>query len=92
MEILSSNAEKLIEKSAEKNNLKYEIEWVEEFPATINNNECVNTIRKAAEENKFDLHEVETPFRWSEDFGQFTSRYPGALFRNWIRKGLFSTS
>lgn len=80
MDIMSSNAEKLIKEKAEEHKLKYEIEWVEEFPATINDKKCVEILRKAIEDNNFKMEEVEHPFRWSEDFGQFTSRYPGALF------------
>lgn len=80
MDIMSSNAEKLIKEKAEQHKLQYEIEWVEEFPATINNSKCVEVLRNAVKENNFQMEKVEHPFRWSEDFGQFTSRYPGALF------------
>jgi metal-dependent amidase/aminoacylase/carboxypeptidase family protein len=27
-----------------------------------------------------DIYEAEEPFAWSEDFGQFTDRFPGAFF------------
>ncbi len=80
MDLMTTEAEELISSIAKKHNLKNEIEWVEEFPATINNKDCVDIVRKSAEENGFSIHEVEDPFRWSEDFGQFTSRFPGALF------------
>lgn len=80
MEILTANTEKLIDQIASQHNLKYEIEWVEEFPATVNYEKCVKLIEQAAKENQFTITEVEHPFRWSEDFGHFTTYFEGALF------------
>jgi len=80
MKILSENSKKLVKEIAVKHNLKYELEWVEEFSATINNSECIDIIIEAAKGNNFQINEIESPFRWSEDFGQFTSMFNGALF------------
>ncbi len=80
MEILSSNAEKLIESISKKYSLKHEIEWVEEFPATENDDSCVELIKESAKDNNFSLIKADNPFRWSEDFGHFTEEFKGALF------------
>lgn len=80
MEILTNLAKELIEKVATKHKLKYEIEWVEEFPSTFNNVDCVELIKNSANDNDFSITQIENPFRWSEDFGHFTQKFEGALF------------
>lgn len=80
MAILSENSKQLVKEIAVKHNLEFELEWVEEFSATINDIECVDIITEAAKENNFQINEIDSPFRWSEDFGQFTSRFKGSLF------------
>lgn len=52
----------------------------EPFIATVNDSTAVKAIRKVANRHRFPIVELEEPFRWSEDFGQFTTRFPGALF------------
>ncbi len=65
---------------AAKYKLVFTIDYVEEFPATVNDDSAVNIIRKAAEKNKLETQEAVQPFKWSEDFGYFTNKYKGALF------------
>ena len=80
MDILSGRALETVEQSAKKHNLQFETEWVEEFPATVNDSLSVNLIKEAAEENNLKYGYIDKPFRWSEDFGHFTGQYKGALF------------
>ncbi|MCB9016756.1 MAG: amidohydrolase [Lentimicrobiaceae bacterium] len=80
MRSMTNYAEKLASKIAAKHQLKHEIEWVEKFPATKNYKSCVRLIRQCAGELQLHLHEIEHPFRWSEDFGHFTQNFRGALF------------
>lgn len=80
MKRLTDKAIELAEKTADHYQLHEKIEWREEFPATVNDPECVEIIRQVAEKNKLKIEEPDTPFRWSEDFGHFTSRYKGAMF------------
>ncbi|MFP4469276.1 MAG: amidohydrolase [Bacteroidales bacterium] len=80
MDLLTDKAVKIAEKIADKYNLHEKIEWTEEFPATINNPECTGLIREVAKENDLKIEEIQTPFRWSEDFGHFTMKAPGAYF------------
>ncbi len=60
--------------------IKYTISYTEEFPATINNAECVGIIKEAALANDIPLKTLTSSFRWSEDFGHFTQSYKAALF------------
>lgn len=80
MEILSNEALIIIKQTAEKYKLKYTTEWVEEFPATVNDPFCVKLLEEIAGEKNIDIHYKDEPFRWSEDFGHFTKYYKGALF------------
>jgi amidohydrolase len=77
---LKKRAEILIKTLAEEYNLKIQISYTEEFPATTNNKEVTDAIRFAAEKLGEEIIESEEPFRWSEDFGHFSSRYPSAMF------------
>jgi len=77
---IKKQAAKIIRSVALKHRLTYEIEWVEEFPATINDSICVNMIRSGADENHLSINEISEPFRWSEDFGHFTQKFKGAMF------------
>ncbi|MBF8962405.1 amidohydrolase [Pontibacter sp. FD36] len=60
--------------------LRYDLEWVEEFPATRNSTEAVELIEQAARYLNMEVTQAAQPVRWSEDFGHFTNRYCGALF------------
>jgi amidohydrolase len=80
MERLSGKCLDMAEGIARAHGLAYEIEWDEEFPATVNNADCAGLIKKCASHLNLDIYEPEKPFPWSEDFGNFTSFYPGALF------------
>lgn len=60
--------------------LKHNIEYVEGFPATINNESSIDLIKNAAIELELNYQFLENPFRWSEDFGHFTKISNAALF------------
>ncbi len=80
MDLLIREAEKLVTAVASDHQLKSEIVYTEEFPAIVNDAECNDSLRKAAEENGCPVYTVSEPFRWSEDFGHFTGKFKGALF------------
>lgn len=63
---------------AAEHKLAYSIESEDIFAATVNYDEAVAIITKALHDEP--VHIRSHPFRWSEDFGQFTSRHCGALF------------
>lgn len=60
--------------------LNTEVKWTEEFPSTSNNQEVVGIIEGAAGALGLQIEHPDHPFPWSEDFGHFTAKYPGALF------------
>lgn len=60
--------------------LRYETEWFDYFPATMNNDFCNEVLLQAAAENGLTIMQQPTPFKFGEDFGWFTGRYPGAMF------------
>lgn len=60
--------------------LEVSLDWVESFPATENDPAAIEILKTAIAACQANWIEAETPFRWSEDFGHFTQRYPGALF------------
>jgi amidohydrolase len=80
MELLTVMAIKQVKSIADKYGLYEKMEWTEEFPASINDDTCVDLIMEVAAENKFVVKQVSHPFRWSEDFGHFLLKFPGALF------------
>jgi len=80
MQVLTEKAENHAEAIAKAHNLKIEISYTEKFEAVNNDDKCVDFIKKVARESQFHLLEKNYPFPWSEDFGQFTSKFSGALF------------
>ena len=80
MDLLTDQSIKLVNAHSSRFNLSVEIDWTEEFPATVNNNEALATLEQAAKQNNRQIIYVEEPLRWSEDFSNFTLKYPGALF------------
>ena len=58
--------------------LAYSIESEDVFDATVNHEAAVEIITSALIEEP--VHLTPHPFPWSEDFGQFTKLYCGALF------------
>lgn len=63
-----------------KHGLRYSIEFVEEFPATVNAPKAVELVKQAASDLGLGVQVADRPVRWSEDFGQLTNAYTGALF------------
>ncbi len=80
MNYITEECKKIVKEESEKYGLKYNIEWTEEFPSTINNNDCVSVVKRCSEKLNLNVIEIEHPFRWSEDFGHFLNKYKGALF------------
>ncbi|MBD3178637.1 MAG: amidohydrolase [Candidatus Latescibacteria bacterium] len=84
---LDSDMEKLAESASAKvreisadSKLGLKINWIEEFPATVNDSGCSRMVAETAREKGLKVIPIDEPFRWSEDFGHFTGICPGALF------------
>lgn len=80
IEILSQKCIEYLDEITKNENLQFNYEWREIFPAVINNNDCVDIVRKVARKNRFEIIELDEPFRWSEDYAHFTNKFKGALF------------
>jgi amidohydrolase len=80
LEIIKSNCVETVKHVAENEKLKFEISWTEAFPATVNDVDTVNKILNAADQLKLKVNKIDSPFRWTEDFGHFTKIARGALF------------
>lgn len=64
---------------ADEAGLEHRLSWTEVFPVTTNHPQAVELIARAAHACGLEPVERAEPFRWSEDFGWFTRRWPGAL-------------
>lgn len=80
IESLSSDIINVLQAILIKHNLKIEYEWTEEFSATKNNNEAINTILLAAKHQNLEVQFKKEPFKFGEDFGLFTQQFKGAMF------------
>ncbi|MBS4000298.1 MAG: amidohydrolase [Desulfobulbaceae bacterium] len=80
MDLLTRQSEEIISKIAEDEKLKVEISYSEVFPAVVNQDDCVNFVVQAAKENNLPINNLQTPFKWSEDFSYFTQNHPGCMF------------
>jgi amidohydrolase len=80
MKTLSKKLEKIAHDIATKEKLGIDISYEEVFPATVNNSDCTDIIKNVSDELEIKNDYLKTPFKWSEDFGHFTSRYQGAFF------------
>lgn len=65
--------------TAAANGLEVEIETVERFPATVNDPAVIAAAVEAAQGLGMAVERRAHPYSWSEDFGHFTARFPGAL-------------
>jgi amidohydrolase len=80
MEILKAESESIIKHIGKENNIKVDITYTEEFPATINSSECTALVQRASSKLDLQTHQLKNPFRWSEDFGHFTQLCKATLF------------
>lgn len=80
MEVLKNKVSQLIATVSNQYKLQHDISWFDYFPASVNNTECNDLIRKAAADNGFAVKERLLPFKFGEDFGWYSAQYPSAMF------------
>jgi len=80
MNSIIEKMEDRVKELSEKYELENEISYTDIFESNRNDETAVNTIINSANELKFDIKEIEHPFKWGEDFGVFTQRFSGAMF------------
>jgi amidohydrolase len=70
----------LVRASADQAGVGYELSWCDVFRAGENDAGAVALLQRAAADCGADWQVLASPMRWSEDFAEFTARWPGALF------------
>jgi amidohydrolase len=80
MDTMAEKCEDMIRGIEKTWKIKTKVRWDEIFPSTVNDNEAVETIIGCASKLELKTFEQPIPFPWSEDFGNFTARYKGAMF------------
>jgi amidohydrolase len=78
MNEMVERAENLVSREAARSGLEWQVDYSDGFPATMNTEAAINTVRRVASGQP--VRFVESPFPWSEDFGHFTAHTEGALF------------
>lgn len=77
---LQDGIEAKVRELAETERLKAHISYLDVFPATVNHDEGVEQVVRAAERAGRRLHFLKEPMRWSEDFGYYLREAKGAFF------------
>ncbi|KEO73208.1 amidohydrolase [Anditalea andensis] len=72
LNLLTSYAETLARQLAHEYSLEIDISYTESFAATVNHSGAYEIIKTAAKNIGLSMDVLDTPFRWSEDFGQFS--------------------
>jgi len=80
MEFLTASCEKIITEISKVNKLSCQFSYCENFPATVNDDFCVDIVEQSAKQNDLDVMFIEKPFKWSEDFGYFSEKYNTCYF------------
>lgn len=80
MALLSKTVEEQLQAIAEQESLQLQLSYHEVFPVTQNNEEVSALLQQAADKTGFPVHQKETPFRWSEDFGYYQQLAPAGFF------------
>lgn len=78
--ILEEKAKALVSGLAATYDLSHSITWEDPFAATINDLKSVDVVRGCAAQCEREIFWMEEAFPWSEDFGVFLQKTPGAMF------------
>lgn len=77
---LTRLAEKVVQQQAARYHLEYSLSYTEAFASVVNNPEAFELVQQAAKTCHLDFQLMPEPFRWSEDFGYFSSQCKTAFF------------
>jgi amidohydrolase len=80
MDKMISYAEKLVHAIAKEYELNVSIDYCEAFQASENDPEAWEFVNNASKALKLKTKHIRTPFRWSEDFGHFSTVTKSMLF------------
>ncbi len=77
---LQQDVESVAREVAARHGLELHLEYTQHFHANRNDVSTVDQVRKAVGALGIDHLEPTHPFKFGEDFGLFTARYPGCMF------------
>lgn len=77
---ITEKIQQITEQYLENTGMQATFSFLEEFAANENDSTCVELIKNAATDNKFNYINKPAPFSWGEDFGLFTQKFKGAMF------------
>jgi amidohydrolase len=77
---LSNRLQNIAKEAAQQHGLGLDIKWTQEFAANQNAAKMVELVEQVAKQHQLNYQNKATPFKWGEDFGLFTKRFPGAMF------------
>jgi amidohydrolase len=80
LEKMKEQAVRVSEGIAQAYGLRHEIEWVEYYPAMINDERLADEVIETAGKLDLPVIQRDNPFSWSEDFSYFAQQTPGVLF------------
>ena len=80
MEELKTKLSHLVTTVSDAHALEHDISWFDYFPASVNDPECNQLIRNAAAGHGLEVKERPLPFKFGEDFGWYSAKYPSAMF------------
>lgn len=80
MDTLAAAATEVATGLARGHGVEAAVTWTEIFEAVKNHGACQDFLGEVAADLDVDTRSVSEPFPWSEDFGLFTSAFPGAMF------------
>lgn len=69
-----------VTKIASQHQLKHKVNWFDHFPATENHSKCTRIVESISTQNEFDVFHQIHPFKFGEDFGQFSPHMATFMF------------
>jgi amidohydrolase len=80
MKLLKYNITEIVSDISRTHQLQDNIEWLEYFPASINDADSNEIVKLAAITNGYDITEKNYPFKFGEDFGWYAAHYKTSIF------------
>ncbi|MEZ4944185.1 MAG: amidohydrolase [Cyclobacteriaceae bacterium] len=80
MSKVKQQLDQVIKTACHTHHLEYKMDWLEYFPASINNEQCNQFIKEAATSLGLTIIDRPYPFKFGEDFGWFSKSYKTAMF------------
>ena len=80
LESLINTIKETAKKEAKTDRVEVTFSFCEVFPATVNDNETLAGLKRICSDIGLDCIDVPEPFRWSEDFGHYSSVAKTAMF------------